>query len=86
MVGSQTYLNTCNMRYESASLNRSVGLINCKKRNDTSLKELYRNLFPLVHAVVSKCISTGDTIIPLACFQNFVVLFVTINSVSSVTG
>jgi len=86
MVDSQTYLNTYNMRYESASLYRSVKVIICKKRNDTSLKELYRNPFQLVHAVESKCISTGDTIILPALFQNFVVLFVTINSVVTVTG
>jgi hypothetical protein len=54
MVDSQTYLNTYNMRYEFASMYRSVEVIICKKYNDMSLKELYRNLFQLVHAVESK--------------------------------
>jgi hypothetical protein len=54
-----------NVRYEFSGLYRCVEIIKCKKRHDTSLKELYQNLFLLTQAVVS-CISTGDTKIPLA--------------------
>jgi hypothetical protein len=63
---SEVHLITYNMRYESSGLYRCVEIIKCKKRHDASLKELYRNLFLLTQAVVSKCICTGDTIIPLA--------------------